>query len=163
MNETVEYEENIINLHDYEGCSINLKKAQIMDVTDFCEHFPVKDYNEINEELNEFGGSKICLLTINFSNNSEIAIDFDVADVLLYGQDKPLYLSSAVIAVNPELSLEEKSTVHIISGGSQIILLPYIITNEGFSDKEWAQIEEYPLLLFVTQFPIEQVIRVEYS
>lgn len=164
VDETVEYENNIVNLHTYNGCGMKLKKAQLLSMEDFCCQFGLlQTYSVMQEENDIVIDSKICLLELEFINGSNRSLVFDLSDLVLCGREKVLNLSTFVIEINPELNLEENNALQPEPGSSQTVLMPFLLTREGFTAKEWAQIEYYPLYLFVTQFPEERVICISYT
>lgn len=163
VNDSVEYGDNIINLHTYKGCSMKLKKATLLDMENFCRQFDLLGaYGIMQEENDATADSKICLLELEFTNGSNYSQAFDLGDLVLCGLDKTLNQSVFVTDINPELNLDEKSTIHTEPKFSQTVLIPFLLNRDGFSSSQWEQLENYPLYLFVTQFPEERVICVDY-
>ena len=160
MNEPVAYDDNIINLHAYKDCYTCVTKAQIVNYQDFCAQFGFDEADELSGAAED---SKICLIEISFSNCGEIAKEFEVGDLLLYGKDKVFYLSPFIANINPELNLKETSAVNIEAGSSKSILMPYVLNSDSFSNKDWSTIEDYTLYLFVTQFPEERIVCIDYT
>ena len=160
VNDAVEYTNNIINLHTYKGCSIILKRAKLVDKECFLRQFNIAQIYERDDYANS---SKICLLELEFINNSTQNVSFDIGDLVLCGNDKILNLSEFTADINPQLDLENSSRITVLKSGAMSFLMPFVLTNDGFSPKEWNRAEEYQLFLYITQFPEERIICINYE
>lgn len=161
-NEAVEYGSNIINLHTYTGCNIMLRKAQLFDAVDFFSKFNVKPMLEATV-LGKAQDEKVCVLQVDFTNNSNYHREFDLGDLLIRGEDTMFGILNCVGEINRSLCLNENSKLKAEPGETLMVQIPVLIIRNTFSDSEWARINEYKLYLVVTQFPEEQTIRIEYD
>lgn len=163
MNEAVDYAENIVNLHSYRDCSLTLLSARLIAAEDFCREFSLPEISEWDDAQRLAADGKLCMIEVEFYNGAEKTMAFDIMDAPLYGRDMALSMSPFVIEINPVLRASGGSVVELAPGASERILLPYVLSRAAFTDAEWQSVGEYPLFLFVTQFPEERVVRIAYS